>query len=453
MKIIIIGAGRTGQSLIKDLAAENHDIVVIDVVSSLVQDMIEKYDINGLVGNGCLSSILEEAGVATCDLLISVTEEDEKNILACLVGKRLGAKHAIAQARDPEYYTNFDSMGDKMGIARFVNAEATMSDRITRILKAPAEVSLSPFGGGRLELAEFVIPEGDRICGKTLLQVRENKKKDFLVISIQRDGEIFVPNGNTVIQDGDMVTICVRHQEMRDVLGYFGIGKSKVTSVMILGTRESTFYTASMLIANGMKVKVIGKMKDECEALKTRLPELNVVCDDYNNKEVLLREGLDEVDALVAMAPSDEKNIVASLYAKTRNIEKVVTVVSTDIYHDMLEDIELNLVLSPYALVGSSIAMYVRSINVPEGSQIVAMHSMAEGRAESMQFNVGNNEKFVGKTVGELSSYLRKNVLLCAILRKRTTIIPHGGIKIEEDDNIVIFTVGNTIRKLEDLLK
>ena len=222
---------------------------------------------------------------------------------------------------------------------------------------------------------------------------------------------------------------------------------------MILGAEETTYFLASELLDEGLTVKVIGKERDKCERLKERLGALNVVCDDYNNKEVLMREGIEETDALVAMAPSDENNIVASLFARTHSISKVVTVVGSDLYREMLEDISLNLVYSPYELAGASIATYVRSINVPEDSQIVSMQKIAGGEAEALQFNIGKNLAFVGKKVVELSKKMKSGVLICAVVRGRSPVIPNGETELEEGDDIVVVSLKKRITKLEDILK
>lgn len=448
-----MGVGRTGSSLIKNLSAEKYDIVAVDVDGASVQNNIEKYDINGVVGNGCLAPILVEAGAKESDLLIAVTDSDEMNILSCIVGKSLGVKNLIAQVRNPEYYSNFESMGEHLGIDMFVNLHANMADKITRIIKAPAEVNLYSFGNGKLELSEFPISEKSKACGKTLDEIRKNRKKDFLVVTIERGEEVIIPNGSTTVYSGDVVTVCAKHQELRDILGYFGIEKVKIQSAMILGCDEDTYYLASRLLEGGLSVKVIGRDKEKCEALKARLESLTVICDDYKDKDVLVREGIDDVDALVTMAPSDENNIVASLYARMREVPKIVTVVRSDEYREMLEDISLNLVLSPYELAGEAIATYIRSINVPKDSQIISMNKIAGGTAEALQFNIGKNPEFVGKRISELGGKIKQGVLLCAVLRKRLPIIPHGDTVLEENDAIVIASLKKPISKLEDVLK
>lgn len=453
MKIIVVGVGKTGLSLIKNLAAEKHDIVAVDTDGVRVQDSIEKFDINGVVGNGCLAPILEEAGVTGADLLIAVTDRDELNILCCLVGKSLGAHHLIAQVRNPEYYVNFESMGEHLGINMFVNLEATLAGKITRVLKAPAEVNLNSFGGGRLEIAEFPVSAKSKVCGKTLSQVRSNRKREFLVVAVERGDEVIVPNGTTELMAGDVISVCAKHHELRDVLGYFGLEKHRIQSVMILGCEENVYYLASELIDEGLKVKVIGKEREKCESLKNRIKEVNVICDDYNNKEVLVREGIDETDALVAMTPSEENNIVASLFAKTHDMAKIVTIVDSELYHDMLEDISLNLVLSPYELAGSVIATYIRSINVPKDSQIISMRKIAGEKAEVLQFNIGKNTAFVGKKISELGKKMKSGILMCSVIRKRIPVIPNGDTLLEENDSIVVASLEKRITKLEDILK
>lgn len=453
MKVIVVGVDKTGQSLIKNLSNEKHDIVGVDTDAAQVQSVIEQYDVNGVVGNGCFSPILAEAGAADADLLIAVTDRDETNILCCLVGKSLGAHNLIAQVRNPDYYANFESMVGRLGIDRFVNLKAILAEHIARIIKTSADVNLNSFAGGRLEIAEIKIAADSKFCGKALSELRGNRKKDFLVVAIERGSEVIVPNGSAVLQAGDVLSVCARHQEQRDVFGYFGVAKHKIQSVLIVGSGDEAYYLASALLSEGLDVKIIGREWKQCEAIKSALPEANVICDDYTDKKVLDREGFGSMDAIVAMAPSEETNIVTSLYAKTKNVSKAVTVLWSDSYRGLLEEISLNLAVSPYDLAGAEIATYVRSIDVPKDSQIISMQKIAGGKAEALYFNIGKNTLFVGRSVKELGPLMKRGVLIGALVRKRSAIIPHGETVLEEGDGIVVASLQNIITKLEDILE
>lgn len=453
MNVIIVGIGRTGISIVKNLSSESHNIVAIDLDSERINDAVNRYDIQGICGNGCMESILEEAGVENTDLLISVTDSDEQNILSCLMGKAMGVKHLIAHVRNPEYFSQFEGMREKFGIGMFINPEATLAEEITKLLRFPSAVKVSSFSGGRLEIAEIKVSKDSKICGKTLKELKHNSKTDFLIVAIVRGDEVIVPNGSTVIEEDDVINVCAKHFELKNLFSYFGFLKHKVQSVMILGCNDDAYYLASILELNGFNVKLIGKNYDKCLELKNRLENVNVICDDFTDKDVLDREGIDSVGAVVSMSTYDENNIVTSLYAKNRRVSKVITVLRKDEYSGILQEIDLESPVSPYELAGAEIAKYVRSIDVPKDSQILSMQKIAGGRAEALFFNVGGNTAFVGKSVKDLNVNMKDGVLIVAVSRKRTSVIPDGNTLIEEDDGIIVASVKNTIYQLEDVLK
>jgi len=453
MKAIIIGAGRTGESIVKNLSRENHDIVIMDLKSDRVQEVVDRYDVRGVVGGACVEENLREAGAETADLLIAVTDRDEINILSCIMGKSLGAKNLIAHVRNPDYFKSMNAMKDQFGVDMFINPEAALAEEIGKLLRFPSAVKVSSFSGGRVDIAELKITKENKLCGKTLLEIKEKSKIAFLVATIERDGELIVPGGSTVLTDGDVISVCAKNSELKNVFSLFGLIKHKVQSVLILGSNNESYYLADNLLTGGCKVKIIGKNKENCFDLKAKLPEAEVVCADYTNKEVLENENLDLMDAAVAASSYDENNIVISLYAKSRNVPRVITVIRGDSYGGILSDIKLDGAISPYELTGAQIARYVRSIDVPIDSQIISMNTVGGGRAEALEFNVASHESFVGKNLKELRADMKDGILVLAITRKRSSIIPDGSTVIEENDRIIVLSTSKKISQLEDLLK
>lgn len=453
MKTVIIGAGRTGESIVKNLSDEKHDIVLMDIDGDRIKELVDRYDIRGVIGGACVEENLAEAGAATADLLIAVTNKDEINILSCIIGKALGAKNLIAQVRNPDYYRSMSSMMDKFGIDMFINPEAALAEEISKILRFPSAVKVSSFSGGRVDIAELKITGESKICGKTLLELKENSKIPFLIAAIERDDSILIPSGSTMLDEGDIISVCAKHEDLRAVFSYFGFMKHRVQTVIIIGSDNESYYLARSLLQNGSKVKIIGRNKEKCVEIKSKLPEAEVICGDFTNKAVLERENIDLVDAAVAASSYDENNIVISLYAKSRSVPRVVTVIRGDSYGGILSDINLDAAISPYELTGAQIARYVRSVDVPVNSQIISMNTVCGGMAEALEFNIGSNEKYVGKNLKELRGDLKDGVLFLAITRKRSSIIPDGSTVLEEGDRIIVMTASEKISKIEDLLR
>jgi len=453
MKAIIIGAGRTGESIIKNLSDEKHDIVLVDIDGARVKEIVNKYDVRGVVGGACVDDNLAEAGAATAELLIAVTDKDEINILACILARAIGTRNLIAKVRNPDYYKSMSSMMDKFGINMFINPEAALAEEISKILRFPSAVKVSSFSDGRVDIAEVKVTGECKICGKTLLELKKNSKTPFLIAAIERGGKALIPSGSTAISEGDIISVCAKHYELKTVVSSFGLMKHKVQSVIILGSDSDSYYIAQSLVLNGCRVKIIGRNREKCVDIKAKLPEVEVVCGDFTNKAVLERENIDLVDAVVTASSYDENNIVISLYANEKKVPKVVTVIRGDSYGGILSDINIDSVISPYELTGAQIARYARSIDVPLNSQIISMNTVCGGKAEALEFNIGSNEKFVGKSLTQLRGDLKEGILFLAITRKRDSVIPDGSTVLAEGDRIIVMTSSNKISQIEDLLK
>ncbi len=454
MHVIIVGAGRTGKSLIKKLSEEKHTIVAVDVSDSRLADLMAEYDIQCVTGNGCDGETLEEAGVRTTDLLIAVTDSDEMNVLTCILAGTYGVDNVIAHVRDPKYYAQFNAVKEKLGITQLVNPESTLAFEISNLLTYPTALRVSAFAKGKLQIAEMSVSRENRLCGHTLMDLKTESKNSFLIVTIERDGKLFIPNGSTVIQKGDVVSVCARRSEMREVLSYLGFGFKKVRSVMILGSENDVYYLADSLSQSGFSVKVMGRNYQKLREMKEKLDKANVICADFTDKEVLDREGLEHADALVAMSTYDENNIVASMYAKTRGLEKVVTVLRKDSYNGIMDGAGIDKVVSPYELTGLEIAKCVRSIDVPKDSQILSIQPLSGGKAEALLFNIGHNPSFVGRSIRSLNEDMKNGVLIVAIYRNGgSSVIPDGDTVLGENDSVVIASMGHTITQLKDILQ
>lgn len=454
MKVVIVGLGKVGRSILQCLVEESHDIVAVDENAESVQSIVDRYDVMGLCGNGCIAENLKEAGAETADLLISVTPSDEQNVLCCLIGKSLGAKNTIARVRDPQYNGQADFMREKLGIDRLVNPDKALAQEIIRLLRFPSAAKISSFADGRVEIVEMKLPAGCELAGKKLSEIKiKNKRFSILVAAIERDGDIIVPNGDTVLEEGDTLSICAKHLELCDFLRSYGLWKKKVQYVMILGAGRGSYYLACALEEYGFQVKIISPNREKCMDIENKLGNTTVICGDFTDKEILETEGIADADAIVAMSDYDENNIMISLFAKSKEVPKIITVVSNDSYAGILESIALDTVLSPYQVVAEDTVKYLRSVSVPKDSRIVALYRIADDKAEALQFNVNHHKEFTEKALKELHHMLRSGVLITAIVRGKTFIVPNGDTVIKGDDSMIVITMQGSVSSLDDLLR
>ncbi len=451
MKVIIVGMGRVGMRLAEELSKEGHNLVAVDPNPIVLQECVNKYDIQGICGNGCVMDNLKEAGASHADMLIAVTPHDENNILCCMVGRVLGVKRLVARVRDPEYFDQFEFMHDKLGIGLLVNPEESLSHEILRNLRFPAAAKISSFARDKVNIAEFTLPEGNALDGLSLVELRKKLKGDFLVIAYKRDGETKIPNGETVLQAGDILTLCVKPSELRAFFKAFGLYKLKIQSVIILSGGMQSFYIARELEDNGFRVKIIEHDYETCVELKKELRFAQVVCGDCSDRDVLTREGIADTDAVICMSNYDENNILAALYAKSVGVKKTIPVLRGDSYHSMLPSIGLDSYISPYSLAASEVVRYLRTVDVREDCAVKALYKIAGEQAEGLLFDVTDDQRFVGKSLKELS--LIKGVLIAAVVRGRTAHIPDGSFTLAENDNIIVIAMGKQILKLDDVIQ
>ncbi len=368
-----------------------------------------------------------------------------------MVAKVLGAKRLVARVRDPEYFDQFEFMHGQLGIDILVNPEESVSHEILRILRFPAAAKVSSFSGGKVDIVELKLPEKSKLEGVTLADMRKKSKVNVLVVAVERDGKILIPDGNTVLKGNDSVSICAKHADLRTFFRTFGFLKHKIQVVMILGGGREAFYLARELEDSGFSVKLITNSYDRCLEIKGGLDKTQVVCGDYTDRNVLESEGIEGADAVVSMSPYDENNIVTALFAKEKGVPKTISVLHGDSYRGLLESIHLDTAISPYTLAAAELARYLRAVDVSEGRQIKAMYKIANERAEGLLFGVNGDKRFTGKAVKDLR--LRKGILIAAVVRGRTAFIPDGNFVLEENDDIVVISTGEQLYEMGEMLQ
>ncbi|MBP5411258.1 MAG: NAD-binding protein, partial [Lachnospiraceae bacterium] len=235
MKIIIIGAGNVGSTLVEQLAHEGHDITIIDIVARKIQAITDNYDVMGIVGNGASYSVLMEAGIEQADLMIAVTEADELNLLCCTVAKRVGRCAAIARVRMPDYSKESRYLQEQLGLALVINPEMETAKEAARILALPTALEVVSFAHGQAELIKLAIPENNMIAGMSLEEIGKKLPQRALVCAVERNGEVFIPSGSFRLQAGDTLSFVASRRNIRTFMDTFGFKSRRVRDALIVG--------------------------------------------------------------------------------------------------------------------------------------------------------------------------------------------------------------------------
>ena len=211
MKIILVGGGKVGTALARQLSEEGHNVTVVDTNKARVEHLTESYDVLGIVGNGSSITTLSEAGIEDADVFIAVTGSDELNLLCCMFAKKAGHCHGIARVRNPSYSHELDFIKKQIGISAIINPEMAAAKEISHLLRFPGASKIDTFADGRVRLIKFALP--DALNGVAIREIPTRLKSDILVCAVEREGGVIIPNGNFMLQKGDQVTFLATQEK------------------------------------------------------------------------------------------------------------------------------------------------------------------------------------------------------------------------------------------------
>jgi trk system potassium uptake protein TrkA len=451
MRIVIVGDGKVGRTLAEHLSKENHNIVIIDQNSRVVEESINSLDIMGVTGNGASYEVQKEAGVDKSDLLIAVTSSDEINILCCLVAKKLGARATIARVRNPDYSRQLSFLRDELGLSLVINPELAAANEISRILRFPSALKVDTFSRGRSEIVELKVTNNNRLADTALNEIEKKYRLGILVCAVQRGKDVHIPKGDFILRVGDRIYITGDLAAISSFVKTFDMVKEKVRSVMIIGGGKITYYLSKMLEQTGMRVKIIEKDENRCLELSESLRNTLVINGDGTDQELLGEEGMEETDALVALTGIDEENIIIAMYANTKNVGKVIAKVNRTNYMGLLGSVGVESIISPKDITANYIIRFVRAMENSAGSNVTTLHRIVEDKAEALEFQVRKNSGCIGRKLRDLN--LKPNLLIACIIHDNKVIIPHGDDVINEGDSVIVVTTNRFLGDLDDILQ
>ena len=454
MRIVVVGAGKVGRVLTEQLAAEKHDIVVIDQDTDLIESLVNIYDVRGVVGNGGCYDVQKDAFEDGADLLIATTSSDETNILACLVAKKLGTPHTIARIRNPEYEKQLHFMREELGLSMVVNPEKATAREIARVLRFPSAIKREQFCRQRFELVEYRVNEGNPLEGLQLSDLYRNIRVKILICAVARGQQTIIPTGATVLQKGDKIYLTASARELERFFRKLNIFKARANNIMIVGASRITYYLVKELQDIQKRMTVIDSNAARCQAMSEKFPGVLVIHGDGADSELLSEERISEMDAFVPLTGLDETNIILAMYASQFPNCKVVAKINRPSFADLANQKGLvDSVVSTAAVTSETIARYVRAMqNSFDSDNIKTLHRLVGGRVEALEFNVGPGLPFIGVPLKDLN--LREGMLVAGIVRQNgAPVIPSGADALQKGDDVVIVTTDTTLHALRDIVK
>jgi len=453
MQIMIVGCGKMGSTLAVQLVKEGHRVTVVDKSESVIEQISNTQDVIGYVGNGAVFSVLEEAGAKDTDLLLAMTTSDEINLLSCLIAHKIGAKHTIARVRDPEYANNMYRISDDLGLSMTVNPDRQAAEEIARVLRFPAATHIELFARGHVELVTCRLPEKSVINGIPLYELPQKLGVKVLICAVERNGALTIPSGGFTLSGGDVLYVTGAPREVAKALRKAGVIANPVRSVILGGGGRISYYLAQELLKSNLSVKIIERSRDAAHNIAELLPDAVVINGDVTDHDLMQEEGIERADAFVALTGLDEGNILSALYAKHRNVSKVIAKVNNDSLETLIKDVSLDSVVSPKRVATNRILRYVRSREASaDQGEIRGLYKIADGSIEVLEFLASaENRNLLDIPLKDLRT--KKHILIACIVRNGKAIIPGGMDCIEAGDIVMVVTEQRLMNDLGDIME
>ncbi len=437
MKIVILGAGRVGSTVANALVHEENDITVVDQDERLLKELQDQMDIRCVLGHASHPKVLERAGIEDADLIIALTNSDEVNMVACQVAYSLyNVPTRIARVRSIEYTEHSELFQrEHSPVDVLISPELLLTQYISRLIEYPGALQVLDFADGRAQLVAINAESGGLLVGQKLYTLRHHMpaRSDARVAAIYREGQLVLPDGNTIIEENDLVFSLAAKRHIRTVIKELRPLASPARRVILAGGGNIGKNLAQHL-ERDHHVKIIERDPVLAEALAEELSKTIVLVGDCTDENLLREEAVENADVYCVLTNDDEANILSSLQAKKMGAKKVIAIINRPSYVDLMESASIDIAVSPQQVTIGSLLTHIRQ------GAMVRVHSLRRGATEAIEaIALGDrrNSKVVGRSVEELD--LPQGTTISAIVRGEDVIIAHHNIVIEEHDHVLLF--------------
>ena len=442
VKILVIGAGQVGATIIEALGSQ-HSITVVDTDPARLSALSYRYDVLTMEGNGASRRVLQEAGIAGADLVIACTSRDEVNIVAGILAERLSpSARTIVRTQNVEYLEVWRER--QLDVDFVVSSELETANAIARLVGIPAARQTDVFAEGQVLMVEFDVTAGSPI-GQTVGQKLRDAviPADSKVASIIRGDRMIVPRGDEAIEPGDRVIVIGSPEAARAWSAILSQGRARADDVVIVGAGDTGVAIARVLLAEGARVRIVEASPERARSVAEELPDARVFNATAMDADFIKRERIGTAEAAIFAMQSDEKNLYAATLAKLHGVSLTVAVVTEPASADVLERAGVDIVINPRMVTAEEI---VRFAHDPRIRQM----AMIEGdRFEILDITVRDDSELVGKPFRELPM---TGSLIGAIVREERAIFPHGEDVLLPGDRAIIFAEAARVHQVERAL-
>ena len=433
-KIAVLGGGQVGSSLAKILTDDGNDITLVDINSSVLEDLQEDNDIKTIHGNASSPSILEQAELNDCDILIAITGSDEVNLVSCHLAKKMfNVPTVIARLRNSEFQVSTSGFDlDLFSIDSIISPSKLVTDFIKNIIEHPGAFQAFDFADGKLQVIGATVLKDGPLAGKKLSEFKNHLPNVYVkVVALYRNRKTIPVNGSTIIEIGDDIFFLATPENMR-FISELSKNQSRIENIMIAGGGNVGMTLANAL-SKKFSTKIIEKDLLRSKFLSESLEDTVVLNDDISDESLLENEGIEDVDFFCSVTNDDQMNILSAKLAKDLGANKSISIINKLSYRKLVSK-EIDVVVSPEDVTIGSILTSVRT------SDVVKVHSLGFGEAEILEIIIHgdkNTSKVVGRKVSDLE--LPAGCKIGAIYRDGNIILMHNDLAIESKDRLIIY--------------
>ncbi len=446
MRILVVGAGEVGQEVARLLSTEGHDVIVVDQDGKTLERVASRMDVLTIQGNATSAAVLNEAGVAQADMVIAVTSIDEVNIIACMMAERLGVQTTIARIRSGEFRKESAVLkASDLGISFVIHPEESTANEIVRLLRRAGATDALQLVGGRMQLIGMRIPADSPVLGKKLSEISASAPHlKFLVAGISRGIRTILPRGDQRLHRYDQIFVLVSARDSAKVSAAFGQQDVRLHHVMIFGGTSVGANVARQLSKEkGMRVKLIEPDRARAERLAEALPGVLVIHGAASDLDLLVAEGIAEMDAFVSVRPDEASNLVTSLMAKHLGVFKTVALLSNSAYIPISQRIGLDAAVNVKLSVSREVLSFLR------GKHVLSVATVHGLNTEVLELMAAPRTKVTKGPLKRLR--LPSGVLVGAVIHDGDIEIATGDTHIEPGDQVIVFAIPKRIREVEKL--
>jgi trk system potassium uptake protein len=442
MNIIIAGDGEVGFHLAKLLTDENHDITVVDPHSDLLKLVESNSDLMTIAGDSTCISVLDRSGVKHTDLLISVVHDEKVNLMTCIIGKKLGAKKTIARINNTEYLSQKNQdLFHSLGVDHLVCPERLAADEIVNLLERSIANETFEFSGGMLLLFLIKLDEKAPVVGKTLDEIAgEFPLLDFRAVAIHRNSKTIIPRGSDTFEENDLTYVVTKPGGIETLLKLGGKEEFEISDVMVVGGGRIG-RKACRRLQSTHNMKMIEIDKERCIDLSNELENVLIINGDARDINLLQNEGIDGMDAFIAVTDNSETNILTCLHARKFGVKKTIALVENIDYIDISQNIGIDTVINKKLITASYIARFTMRSEIASNKVLYGID------AEVFEFVAKEKSLVTKKEIRKLN--FPQDAIIGGIIRKDKSYIAVGDFKIEPGDRVIVFSLPAAIHRVD----